>query len=249
MEWGLMHKCVRSVILVAVTLMSWGLACGQATTHGDRKSTVFAPLSQGEKIENLDTLKGELKRYHDCTCTCGCYAKDLDRQANQAIAYLQKRAAHPGAHDRLALILDIDETALSNWDEMSRAGFAYDKKAFDEWVDSAEAPAIPGTLRLYREAKRLGVSVFFLTGRSESQRRATERNLEGQGYTGWSGLILRSKDEAALTAQAFKSARRVALESKGYELVLNVGDQWSDLKGKAPAEYSVKYPDPYYWLP
>ncbi len=244
-----MCKWVRSVALAAVALMPWGLACGQTTTRGDRNSAVFAPLAQGEKIENLDALKGELKKYHDCTCSCGCYAKDLNTQANQAIAYLQKRAAHPGVHDRLALILDIDETTLSNWDEMSRAGFAYDKKAFDDWVDSAAAPAIPGTLRLYREAKRLGVSVFFLTGRPESQRAASERNLKSQGFTGWSGLILRSKDETALTAQAYKSAKRADLESSGYKLVLNVGDQWSDLKGKAPAEYSVKYPDPYYWIP
>ena len=28
-------------------------------------------------------------------------------------------------------------------------------------------------------------------------------------------------------------------------MVLNVGDQWSDLKGKPEAEYSVKYPDPF----
>lgn len=244
-----MCKYVRSVILAAVALMPWGLVCGQTSAHGDRNSAVFAPLAQGEKIENLDTLKAELKRYHDCTCSCGCYAKDLDTQANRAIAYLRRRVAHPDAHHRFALILDIDETTLSNWDEMSRAGFAYDKKAFDEWVDSAEAPAIPGTLRLYSEAKRLGVSVFFLTGRPESQRAATERNLKSQGFTGWTGLILRSKDETALTAQAYKSAKRAELESKGYELVLNVGDQWSDLKGRARAEYSVKYPDPYYWLP
>ena len=36
--------------------------------------------------------------------------------------------------------------------------------------------------------------------------------------------------------------------AKGYKLILNVGDQWSDLKGDPEAEYSVKYPDPYYFL-
>ena len=34
----------------------------------------------------------------------------------------------------------------------------------------------------------------------------------------------------------------------GYRIVLNVGDQWSDLRGKPEAEYSVKYPDPYYFI-
>jgi hypothetical protein len=29
----------------------------------------------------------------------------------------------------------------------------------------------------------------------------------------------------------------------------NPGDQWSDLKGKPEAEFSVKYPDPCYYIP
>ena len=44
-------------------------------------------------------------------------------------------------------------------------------------VDSAQAPAIPGTLRIFNEAKRLGVGVFFVTGRGEAERGATEQNL------------------------------------------------------------------------
>jgi hypothetical protein len=31
--------------------------------------------------------------------------------------------------------------------------------------------------------------------------------------------------------------------------VPNVGDLWSDLKGKPEAGLSVKYPDPYYFIP
>ena len=39
------------------------------------------------------------------------------------------------------------------------------------------------------------------------------------------------------------------IAAAGYTLALNVGDQWSDLKGKPEAEYSVKYPDPFYFIP
>ncbi len=42
---------------------------------------------------------------------------------------------------------------------------------------------------------------------------------------------------------------RGQIAGAGYTLALNVGDQWSDLKGKPEAEYSVKYPDPYYFIP
>lgn len=243
--------------------MKRGMACGwialailvstatseaQKTPAVAQHGAVYAPLAQGERIENLDTLKTEVRQYHDCTCSCGCYAKDLDTEADRAIAYLRSRTSRKGDHEKLALVLDIDETTLSNWAEMVHAGFAYDKQAFDAWVDGAAAPAIPGTLRLYREAQRLKVSVFFLTGRPEAQRAVTEHNLRSQGFQDWAGLILRSPEEAKLTAQEFKSRERSALEAKGYDLILNVGDQWSDLRGKAQAEYSVKYPNPYYFI-
>ena len=39
------------------------------------------------------------------------------------------------------------------------------------------------------------------------------------------------------------------IAAQGYTLALNVGDQWSDLKGKPEAEFSVKYPDPFYFIP
>jgi hypothetical protein len=51
-----------------------------------------------------------------------------------------------------------------------------------------------------------------------------------------------------MTAE-YKSAERAKIAAHGYTLVLNAGDQWSDLKGKPEAEYSVKYPNPFYYIP
>jgi acid phosphatase len=234
---------------IAFAVVFFALIAGSHRLAGQQAGPRFSALAPGERIANLDTLKEELKRYHDCTCTCGCYAKDLDLQADRAIVFLRMRAAHRRQNEKLAVVLDIDETALSNYEEMQKAGFAYDSKAFGAWVDSAAAPAIPGTLRIYKEAKRLRVAVFFLTGRSEGERTATERNLRSQGFDGWEQLILRSQGQEKLSALAYKSAQREGIESQGYRVVLNVGDQWSDLRGKPEAEFSVKYPDPYYFLP
>jgi len=208
----------------------------------------FAPVAPSEHIPNLDELKNELKQYHACTCKCGCYAKDLDLQAGRAIAFLRARAARAKAGEKLAVVLDIDETTLSNYAEMEKTEFAYDPKTFDAWVELAQAPPIPGTLRLFNEAKRLGVSIFFLTGRGEAQRDVTERNLHAAGFVGWQGLILRSPGQQKLTAELYKSGQRDKIVAQGYRIVLNVGDQWSDLRSAPEAEYSVKYPDPYYFL-
>lgn len=209
----------------------------------------FSSDTQAERIPNLDALKKELRQYHDCKCTCGCWTHDQNLQAGRAIAFLRQRAAHRRGQEKLALILDIDETTLSNYREELGADFAYNKPVFDAWVETAQATAIPGTLRLYKEAQRLGVSVIFITGRDEAQRGATERNLRIQGFDNWQELMMRPADHGAQTIGEFKQAARSQMISKGYTLALNVGDQWSDLKGKPAAEFSVKYPDPYYFIP
>lgn len=246
---------VKTRLVILAVVLGIGIApvclgAQQTAAHG---SAAPAPakvgtLAPSERIPNLDALKDQLKQYHDCTCTCGCYAKEMDLQADRAITYLRQRAAHRLPQEKLALVLDIDETTLSNYAQLSKADFGYDSKAFAAWIDSAAAPAIPGTLRLYKEARRLNVSVFFITGRSMAQRAATERNLRGQGFEGWQELIMRPPTQASSTALEYKSAVRAALAAQGYTIALNVGDQWSDLKGTPEAEFSVKYPDPFYFI-
>jgi acid phosphatase len=230
-------------VQIILVFAPYRLAAQQAPQHA------FSTDPAAERIPNLDSLKKELKQYHDCTCTCGCYAHDLDMQADRAIAFLRQRAAQPRAYKKLAMILDIDETTLSNYQEEVGADFAFNTAVFNAWVESAQATAIPGTLRLYKEAQRLGVSVLFITGRSEAQREATARNLRAQGYDHWQELVMRPVDHGPQTIGEFKQMARSQMVAKGYTLVLNVGDQWSDLKGKPEAEFSVKYPDPYYFIP
>ncbi len=208
----------------------------------------FAAVAPGERIANLDLFKIQLKQYHECTCKCGCYGRDLDVQAGRAIAFLSRRAARNSGTKKLAVVFDIDETTLSNYPEMLKNDFEFNSKAFDDWVNTASATAIPGTLNIYKEAKRLGVAVFFLTGRPESEREATARNLRTQGFDGWQELILRGPGQTQSTAVRYKSAERARIAAQGYRIILNVGDQWSDLRGQPEAEYSVKYPNPYYFI-
>ena len=73
----------------------------------------------GPLLDRVNALKSEFREYHACTCKCGCYAKDVDLEADRAIAFLRTRARHIRPGEKLALVLDIDETTLSNWDQMS----------------------------------------------------------------------------------------------------------------------------------
>ncbi|MDE2491505.1 MAG: HAD family acid phosphatase [Elusimicrobia bacterium] len=196
---------------------------------------------------NIARFKQGLRDYHDCRSADACYATDLDREADEAIAALESEVkARRG--EKLAVVLDIDDTALSNYAEVAREGFAYVPAKWAAWVDEAKAPAIPGTLRLFKRAKALGVAVFFITGRSGQEREATIKNLRAQGYDGWAGLILRGPGPR-VPASVFKSQERRKLAEKGYRLALNVGDQLSDLRGEPQADVSVKLSNPFYEIP
>lgn len=218
-----------------------------------RYPVVTWSITPASEPANLGQLKTKLKAYHDCTLTpqnvSNCYASSLDRQIRRAIPYLEGSVKEKSPASRLALVLDIDETSLSNYEEISEADFAYNSQQWNDWVEEAKAPAIPGTLRLYQRARQLGVAVFFITGRPESQREATEKNLRDAGYADWSGLIMRAPDHAKEATIPYKSAARKQIADKGYRIVLNVGDQWSDLRGRPQAELSVKLPDPFYYIP
>jgi len=235
--------------LLALLALTAAIALPGAALHAQNSAQpAFSTAASAERIPNLDQLVSELKQYHECTCKCGCYAHDLDLQADRAIDFLRKRVAHRGPNEKLALVLDIDETSLSNYAEMLKQNYVWNGTAFDAWASTAEAPAIPGTQRIDKEAMQRGVTVFFITGRAEAERAATEKNLRAQGYE-WKSLTMRAPSAAKETALVYKSAARSRIVAEAYTIVLNVGDQWSDLKGKPEAEFSVKYPNPYYFIP
>jgi acid phosphatase len=206
-------------------------------------------LEPHEPAPNLGQLKTRLLAYHDCKGGDGCYETDLKRQSDLAIAYLERRVAKGRPGDKLALVLDIDETSLSNWEEEKQDDFGYIAKDWNDWVNQKKAAAIAGTLRLANDALKHGVAVFFITGRREDQRDATAENLKTAGYHDWAGLALRGAHPATQTTIDYKSQERKKIANAGYKIVLNVGDQMSDLKGDPQAEMSVKLPNPFYYIP
>ncbi|CAK9159826.1 unnamed protein product [Ilex paraguariensis] len=59
---------------------------------------------------------------------------------------------------------------------------------FSEWVDLAVDPALSASLVLYKELQKMGFKLILLTGRNESLRNATKKNLFEAGYSNWKGL-------------------------------------------------------------
>jgi acid phosphatase len=207
-------------------------------------------LVAAEPMENFGVARYRLEDYADCVGDGGCYWADVDAQAKRAERALGGVVAGRTSGERLALVLDVDETSLSNYCEMKREDYGFLAIMFNAWEVSSEADmALPGTLRLFNKARAAGVDVFFITGRPGEQRAATIKNLEAAGYKGWKGLSLREGPQKTMATVAFKSEERKKIVDAGYRIVMSVGDQWSDLNGEPRAEISVKLPNPFYYLP
>jgi 5'-nucleotidase (lipoprotein e(P4) family) len=206
-------------------------------------------LKVKEPQPNLDLLKDRLTKYHECK-DANCYYPQIDQQTAKAIEILKRRVQRAAPGEKLALVLDIDETSLSNWGDEQREDYGYSAADWDAWVKSRACTAIPGTLRLYQEAEKDKVAVFFITGRSEGEREDTAANLRAVGFTQWDGLALRPPDHPKdQKVEVYKSAERGKIVAQGYKIILNVGDQLSDLRGDVQAERSVKLPNPFYFIP
>jgi len=191
-------------------------------------------------IPNLSKIKKMIIKYKES----GDWAKEMEQQAQKGIAIIEE---HHNKNVKQAIVFDIDETSLDNFAFYKKYDFGYNSDAWHKWMHENTAPAIKANLKLYKKAVEKGIVVFFITGRGEIKREATEKNLKAAGYLIYKKLILRDKNELGVPAAAYKSARRKEIERLGYEILLNVGDQYSDLEG-GYSKFIIKYPNPIYFL-
>jgi len=209
-----------------------------------------AVIVAAEPIQNFGAERYRLADYAECVGGGGCYWADVDAQTKRAEAVLERAIALAKPGEKLAIVLDIDETSLANFCELRREDYGFLLTSFNKWLESPEsAMPIPGTVNLFNKARAAGVEVFFITGRADEMREATTKNLEFAGYKGWKGLALRTGPQKQMATVAYKSEERKKIVDAGYRIVLNMGDQWSDLNGEARGEVSVKLPNPFYYLP
>lgn len=237
---GLPLALQRAVSIAAVALLAVSLGCARA----DRLDPAQPP--------NVGDAKIAATEYHES----GAYQRDLAAVTAAASAWIRERAPQV---DRPALVLDIDDTSLTNWEVIAADDFG---RVFDgpcdnlpngpcgwiAWDLRAATPVIAQTLALFEEARALGVDVFFITGRDESQRAATEKNLAAVGYDGYRGLYMEPVGSHYVSAANFKAPERAKIEAEGFTIIANMGDQPSDLAG-GYAERTFLLPNPFYRIP
>ncbi len=196
---------------------------------------------------NLGQLKKQLEIYH----ASGQYDAEFAKVIAKAKKFIDKTAdenQHAKNPKRLALVLDIDETSLSNYPVMQSYHFCAPLDVFDKEHLKANEPALPATLALYQDALKHHVDVFFITGRTNVFKQKTEENLKKKGFTEWKEVYYKPKSYDKNSAIPFKSETRAQIEQQGYVIIASIGDQASDLEG-GHAMKTFKLPNPYYYIP
>ena len=175
-----------------------------------------------------------------------------------------------------AIVLDVDDTTLVTWNYEIFSNWAFNPTTNGQFVTDQRFSAVPGMVAMVTRAAKQGYAIIFITGRPAAQEVATLGNLTADGIgvdagypspttlnDGEDGLFTKppvasypdylkaacaGDPNGSCTTTHYKSATRAHIESLGYDIVANFGDQFSDLRGGF-ADKTFKLPNPNYFLP
>jgi predicted secreted acid phosphatase len=196
------------------------------------------------------------------------YANNTKAVADEILASLPETAP-----DGAAVVFDVDSTLLSDYANEEDMNFNYNPTLNGVWVSHHLFPAVPGMPGLLQDLADEGYAIYGITGRPGSQETDTITNLTEQGYTSdgtdtgtplfdtenlytkdlanqpWVDCTADGSAASACSTVEYKALTRKHIqETDDVDLLMNVGDQWSDLEGDFAADWT-KVPNPSYYLP
>lgn len=220
--------------------LSWCLACLYFVCSGI-EVTYAHRYSLGQSVD--------AQKKHDEYFQSGQYFKEIEQQLEEGKEYLEKKLKRKKNHT-FAIVMDIDETALSNFHHLQRFHFSTNAEALGAAHMMSNLPAIGPVQKFYQWARDHKVAIFFVSGRPNTMGmvNATVKNLRQAGYPQWTGLYLRPLDNDKRKVDTFKTHARRKIAQQGYEILVNIGDQKTDLQGGF-AQTQIKLPNPFYLTP
>lgn len=258
-------RLVGLVSLAAVAALGVVGVAGASNTQSKPKPAATqpkAPISD-RQIPNLTKVESAIEAYYGDTVVDGeHYASPTSNYARQ-VAGIERRIEtylklRNHWHKKPAIVLDVDDTSLLTYNYELENGFAYNPTTNAAYVQAEKMTEVFGMPALAKFAQERGYTIFYVTGRPEAQRDATAGNLGKVGYSAPDAAHLFLKNAAnppaylpcgsTCTTIQYKSGTRAHIESLGYQIAADIGDQYSDLEG-GHADRTFKMPNPMYFLP
>lgn len=125
----------------------------------------------------------------------------------------------------LAIITDIDETALDNsYSEAQgiKTNAEYNPANWKNWTNKAAATPLPGAVAFFQKAKQMGFHVFYISNRDTSEVNSTLKNLQAYQFPDATADHL-----LFLSNESSKEARRQKIAEQ-YDIVMLLGDNLND---------------------
>ncbi|MFJ3896653.1 HAD family acid phosphatase [Streptomyces sp. NPDC090083] len=262
-----MRKSLRAAALGAACVVAGAALYGSgvATAGQSTANSTHEPYNIGLLTKDIDTYYGttlDSNGVYQASATSP-YAKDLARIDASAKKYIDQAARkhHRGA--KPAVVFDIDDTLLLSLDYEKKNNYGYSSATWAAYVAQANRPEVFGSPELVRYAASKGVTVFYNSGLSEAQRTSAVDNLKKVGADvnlDADHMFLKNTANPpsylsgcatagtwTCTTVQYKSGTRKHIESLGYDIIANFGDQYSDLDG-GYADKTYKIPNPTYFV-
>jgi hypothetical protein len=210
---------------VAITAAAGLLAGGNAIASAPGPAP--ARVATHEPAYNLGTVATQLPlditAYYADKGRTG-WAADVARVDGTALRYLRSHYKHA---KKPAIVLDIDDTSEETQSTFELDNnYIYNAAVWNDYAYGKKAfVTIKPTLTLATWAKAHGVEVYYITGRRSTT------------VTGATGATYVQRDQTIAD-----------LVDAGYRIIVNVGDQLSDLNG-GYALKAFKLPNPMYFIP
>jgi predicted secreted acid phosphatase len=198
-------------------------------------AALVAAATAAAATVRTDATPATLRSDHDA------YMKLISARYRSATRLLDAQLAkHP---KKPTVVLDIDETTLSNWSCLDAADF--ELTGLVTCLAGGTSVAFPAARTFIAHARARKVEIAFITGAPQVICAGRRKNLIAQGIKPPFSLACRPADDHHDSLVPYKSGARKALVAKGATIVLNIGDQKSDLAGGA-ARRTLKLPNPIY---
>jgi len=145
-----------------------------------------------------------------------------------------ERPSAVGAERPPAVVLDIDETVLDNSPYQARlvhSGEEFDDAGWEAWVEQRKAQPVPGVLEFARAASERGITMVYISNRTEQMKQATLDNLRAAGLpVADDSVYMGMGMEVPGCAQAKPSEKlcRRQLAASRYRVLMQFGDQLGD---------------------
>jgi 5'-nucleotidase (lipoprotein e(P4) family) len=194
------------------------------------KSHDFSVNQEEQNKGNIENINIPIREYSIQSVLWQQHAAEYRALAYQAFNLAQIQLDNMIANKMdfkkpLAIVTDIDETALDNSPYSGKQielDEEYSTLRWTEWVEKKKAKAIPGALDFFNYAKSKGVEVFYISNRSTKQKIETIENLQIIGFPFADGAHVLLKDTIS-----GKEPRRLQVQDT-HEIVLLIGDNLSD---------------------